>query len=103
MATGLKVITQILSEPLTRTKVKHVSGIFKEQRDYAVACRLYFHYKIKGLRYDVAVENLNKEFYLGETTLAQIIVRQRDVIEELKNLKADRKYLQSKLPHYNWY
>ncbi|QEM13461.1 hypothetical protein [Mucilaginibacter rubeus] len=103
MQLGHQLITNLLSDPLDKTNVKHVKGVYTQERDFAIACRLYFHYKIKGLRYDVAIEILNKEFYLGETTLAQIIMRKRDTIEELKNLKADSKYLQKQLPHYNWF
>jgi len=102
MALGSQLITSILTDPLERTTNKHVKGIFTQQRDYAIVCRLYYHYKLKGLRYDVAIETLNKEFYLGETTIAQIIMRERDALEKLKADQADSKYLQKKLPHYNW-
>jgi hypothetical protein len=103
MQLGHQLVTKILSEDLKKTDVKHIKGVFSEQRDFAIICRLYYHYKIKGLRYDVAINTLNKEFYLGETTLAQIIMRQRDALEELKAQQADRKYLQKELPHYSWF
>lgn len=103
MALGQQLITNILSDPLKRSDVKHVKGVFTKQRDNAIVCRLYYHYKIKGLRYDVAIGELNKEFYLGETTLAQIIMRERDILEKLKADEADRKYLQKLIPHFNWY
>lgn len=103
MQLGHQLVTKILSEDLTKTGVKHVKGVFSQRRDYAIVCRLYYHYKIKGLRYDVAVETLTNEMYLGETTLAQIIMRERDTLEELKRVQADCKYLQKKLPHYSWF
>jgi len=103
MQLGHQLITSILSEPLQKSDVKHVKGVFTQERNHAVACRLYFHYKIKGLRYDVAICELSKEFYLGETTLAQIIMRERDTINKLKEDQADRKYLQKLIPHLNWY
>jgi len=103
MALGAQLITNILSDPLERTAVKHVKGVFKSRRDHDIACRLYYHYKIKGLRYDVAVGILSNEFYLGETTLAQIIMQERDVLEKLKSDAADRKYLAKLIPHLSWY
>ncbi|GGB14353.1 MULTISPECIES: hypothetical protein [Mucilaginibacter] len=102
MALGKQLISNILSEPLKKEGVKHVKGIFKARRDHDIVCRLYFHYKIKGLQYERAVEKLNTEFYLGETTISQIIMQERDVLEKLKSEEADSKYLQKLLPHFNW-
>jgi hypothetical protein len=103
MQLGHKTVTTILSEPLKKTAVKHVKGIHTKQRDNAIVARLYYHYKLKGLRYDVAIAELSREFYLGETTLAQIIMRESEVLEILKKAKADRKYLQKAHPHYSWF
>ena len=103
MLLGNHLVTSILSEgELKKTAVKHVKGVFTENRDKAVVCRLYYHYKMKGLRYDVAIAMLNQEFYLGETTLAQIIMRERNLLEKLKSDEADRRYLSNLFPHYNW-
>ena len=102
MALGHQLVTKILTDDLVKSDVKHVKGVFTKQRDYAIVCRLYYHYKLNGLRYDVAIGLLNREFYMGETTLAQIIMRERDALEKLKADQADRKYLQKILPHYSW-
>jgi len=103
MALGKQLVASILSEPLKRSNVKHVKGVFKARRDHDIVCRLYYHYKIKGLQYERAVEELNHEFYLGETTISQIIMEERDTLEKLKADQADRKYLQKLIPHFNWY
>ena len=102
MQLGQQLVNSILSDPIERSTVKHVKGICNHKRDYAIACRLYYHFRLKGLRYDVALEELKNEFYLGETTLAQIIMREREAIEQLKTDNADRKTLQKLLPHYSW-
>lgn len=102
MLLGHQTVISILSQDLKRSNVKHVKGIFSTKRDYAIVCRLYFWYKINGKNYEKAVEKLSEEFYLGETTIAQIIMRERETLELLKSKEADRKYLQNKLPHYNW-
>lgn len=102
MALGHKVVTKVLANELKKTGAKHVKGIYSKERDYAIMCRLYYHFKIKGLRYDIAVELLSKEIYLGETTIAQIIMSERETLEKLKELNADRKYLEKELPWYNW-
>jgi hypothetical protein len=103
MQRGLITISGILTDDLKKTTVKHVRGVFSKQRDHAVMCRLYYHFKIKGLRYDVVISLLNQEFYIGETTLTQIIMRERDLLEKLKSHDADRKYFQKELPHYSWF
>ncbi|WP_295795168.1 hypothetical protein [Mucilaginibacter sp.] len=103
MLLGNQFVAGILSEPeLKKSNVKHVKGVFTENRDKAVVCRLYYHYNIKGMRYDVALATLNQEFFLGETTLAQIIMREGDLLKKLKADEADKKYLTNLFPHYNW-
>lgn len=102
MALGQQVVNSILADDLKKTNVKHVKGVFSDKRDYALMCRLYYHFKIKGLRYNVAVERLSQELYLGETTIAQIIMKERELLEQLKHVAADRKFFEKKLPWYNW-
>jgi hypothetical protein len=103
MALGHQIVTTILSEDLKKGTVKHQKGVFTSERNFKIACRLYYHFSIKGLRYDVALTRLNEEFDLSELRLAQIIMNERDNLEKLKKSNADSKFLQKKFPYFNWY
>ena len=102
MALGKQVVAKIFQDDVKSSNVKHVKGIFTHQRDYAIICRFYYHYKLRDLRYEVAVNKLSEEFYLGETTIAQIVMRESNMLERLKAENADKKHLNSLLPHYSW-
>lgn len=99
---GNQLITKLLADDLTRTEVKHVKGVFTAERNYKIACRLYYHFNMKGLRYDVAIERLHNEFNLSETRLAQIVMEQAPVLKELKEGKTGAKELQRLFPYFNW-
>jgi hypothetical protein len=105
MALGHQVVTKLLSSDLNNTGVKHVKGVFTDVRNYKIACRLYYHFSIRGLQYTRAITELHKEFDLSETRIAQIIMLQAstDALKSLKALNPDRKYFQNKFPYYNWF
>lgn len=102
MPLGQNIAQSILKEKINKTTAKHVKGVFTSERNYKIACRFYFHFTIKGLRYERCLTELNTEFDLSEIRIAQIIMLERNNLEKLKQQKADKKYLTAKIPHYNW-
>jgi hypothetical protein len=102
MALGSQLITKILSDQPKQPGAKYVKGIHSTERNYAIMCRLYYHFKIRGLNYEKAISLLNEEFFLSESRLQQIIVNDRDTLNTLKEMNVDKKYLAKKLPHFNW-
>jgi hypothetical protein len=102
MALGQQFANTILGDDLKKGTVKHQKGVFTSERNYAIACRFYFHFQIRGLRYDRALGELNKEFWLSELRLAQLIMQEGKSLEALKAAQADTKILQKKFPHFSW-
>lgn len=102
MALGSQFTQKIFEENIHKTNNKHTKGVFTGERNYKIACRFYYHFSIRGLRYERALFELNKEFDLSELRIAQLIMQSGDHLEKLKKDKADKKYLANKLPHYNW-
>ena len=102
MALGSQFVNSVLPEPITKSTLKHKKGVFTGDRNHAIACRFYFHFTIIGLRYERCLTQMNKEFFLCELRLAQIIMQQGDSLEALKQQNADRKALAKIYPHYNW-
>ena len=102
MALGTQFVNKILPEEINKTDGKHVKGVFTGERNYNIACRFYFHFTIKGMRYERCLAQLNKEFNLSELRIAQLIMMSGDDLERLKKNKVNKKYLAKKLPHFNW-
>lgn len=102
MALGKQLVNSILSTEINKSANKHVKGVFTNDRNYKIACRFYYHFSIKGLQYERALSELNKEFDLSELRIAQIVMLERDNLKKLKTDKADKKYFTAKFPHYNW-
>jgi len=103
MSLGKQVISSLLVDPINKTDAKHVKGIYTGNRNYKIACRFYYHFTIKGLQYERALTALNNEFDLSELRIAQLIMEGRDTLKELKDIKADGKYLKVKFPFYDWH
>jgi hypothetical protein len=102
MSLGRNFANKILAKDINKGASKSVKGIFTQKRNKEIACRFYYYFSIKGLQYEWILEQLNKEFYLSELRLAQIIMDCGEDLEKLKSDKADRKYLAAKIPHFNW-
>jgi hypothetical protein len=102
MALGQELTNNIYKEEVQKTAVKHVKGIFTDNRNYKIACRFHYHFYIKGLRYERTLTVLHQEFDLSETRIAQLIMAGRQHLEQLKADKADGKALQKIIPYFNW-
>lgn len=99
---GHQIVSDILADKITNTNAPHVKGVYTEDRNFAIMCRLYYHYELKGLRYDKAINMVHKEFFLSETRITQLVVEGRADLTRFKAEKADKKYFAARFPHYNW-
>jgi len=92
----------IVSNDLTLASEKHVKGCFTDERDDALASRFFYHGHLVGLRYDLCLINLSKEFFLSETVIAQRLMTRQDFIKQLRLKATTRKQLLKKYPFFNW-
>lgn len=102
MALGKQFADKIYGNDLNKSTVKHQKGAFTNERNYAIACRFHFHFEIRGLRYDRALAEVHKEFYLSELRIAQLLMTQGDSLKALKAANTDVTVLKKKLPHFSW-
>jgi len=103
MALGAQLVNEIFKEEVNKTAAKHVKGVFTDNRNYKIACRFYFHFSIKGLRYERALTQLHNEFDLSELRIAQLLMCDRDYLKQLNDEKPDAKALQKRFPYFNWF
>lgn len=102
MSLGQQLANEIFKEELQKTSVKHIKGAFTDNRNYKIACRFYYHFSIKGMRYERALMQLHTEFDLSELRIAQLIMRDREHLKKLNDEKPDVKSLQKIIPYFNW-
>ena len=92
----------IVSNDLSNNSEKHVKGCFTDDRDDALACRFFYWSNLLEKRYDVAIVNLSKEFYLSETVITQRLMKRQDFLKSLRMKDTTRRDLAKLYPHFNW-
>jgi hypothetical protein len=102
MKRGQKSLMNIVSDDITISSTKHKKGCFTNERDEALASRFYFYSGLKGLRYDVCLVSLRKEFFLSETVITQRLMEKQDFLKTLKAKDIKPNELAALYPHYNW-
>lgn len=102
MLRGQKALMAILSNDLTIASEKHVKGCFTDERDDALASRFFYHGHLIGMRYDICLVSLSKEFFLSETVIGQRLMKRQDFLKQLRLSNTTRRDLQKKYPFFNW-
>jgi hypothetical protein len=102
MLRGQKALMAIVSNDLTIASEKHVKGCFTDERDDALACRFFYWSRLMEKRYDVALVNLSKEFFLSETVISQRIMTRQAFLKRLREAETTVKELQKKYPFFSW-
>lgn len=65
--------------------------------------RYYLYGKFYGLRYELIIKQLSKEFFLSEITIPQIIEDNFEKLTAVKKAAPNREQLIEKWPHLNWH
>lgn len=101
----LKGCQKVHKEIFTDTEVvrKRSYNPRNKLRQYeCITDRYYFYGKFMHYYYEKILEELHKEFFLAEITISEIINKQIDQLQELKNTDPDKKFFKQKWPHLNW-
>ncbi|WP_312340629.1 hypothetical protein [Sphingobacterium sp.] len=103
MVRGFQTISQAFNSAVGAESEKHSKkGVFTQDRDECILYRYYYYCQIKQIRLDTALSYLEKEFFIGSTTIASRIVANSDKLKEIIGKKIDTKLLRKKYPHLNW-
>ncbi|MFB9862732.1 hypothetical protein [Rufibacter immobilis] len=73
-----------------------------DRRDDVLAHRYYYWVHLRRNRYDDALAELEKEFFLSAAVVVQRLDRRRELLRELVAWKPNPRQLGVKLPHFNW-
>jgi len=73
-----------------------------ENRNDLLASRFYYYFSILELRFEACIQNLSNDFFLGENSIEQILIKRKDLVRQLKEKNADLRYLQKQYPSWQW-
>ncbi len=97
------LFSELFEEQVIRTEEKpRPRNFFMPDRNLHLAYRYYFWAEIKFMRYDKCLEYLEKEFYITDVRIIDILSDNRNSINEIVKTKPTIKDLQKIIPHLNW-
>lgn len=102
MLRGNQALMAIVSNDLKLASKKHVKGCFTDERDDALACRFFYWSHLLEKRFDIALVNLSREFFLSETVIGQRLMKRQDYLKQLRIDETTRKDLQKIYPWFSW-
>nr|WP_067054094.1 hypothetical protein [Mucilaginibacter sp. L294] len=97
---GTQTLTAIFTEP--EPKLRKVNGSFLEDRDMAMCYRFYFYYHIIRQRLDDIPNIMEKEFYIGATTIFKRLTANDSLLKDINQNAPTRAQLRKRYPHLNW-
>jgi len=73
-----------------------------ERRDSVLTYRYYYWVHLRRKRYDDALSELEREFFLSAAVVVQRLDQRREQLKELVITKPGPVELKKILPHFNW-
>lgn len=72
------------------------------KRNELLICRYYYYIKIVGTQYHVTFTLLEKEFFLTERTMIDMLARNSGILKHLHSTKPTLKYFRDKYHWMSW-
>ncbi len=90
-----------IDEKPVEKQVKGRSASLNSQRNELLVHRFYYH-GLKGLRYDLVIAEISKEFFLTDVTIPKVIADNYPLLTALKKSPPSKQFFQKKWPHLVW-
>jgi hypothetical protein len=95
------IFTEDTPAPVEKQR-KGRSDVLNAKRNECLIDRYFFYGKFSGLRYELILDTLSKEFFLSSVTIPKIVDENLEKLIELKREKPDKSFFQNKWPHLVW-
>lgn len=103
MIRGSQTITAIFPKAIKADpNRKGNKGIYTAERDAALCYRFYFYYHILRKRFDDAVADMEKEFFISSTTIIGRLTENDALLKDIAGNSPSRNALRKRYPHFNW-
>ncbi|WP_434981555.1 hypothetical protein [Daejeonia sp. YH14] len=83
-------------------KTKGRNSELIRKRNYKLIARFYWYNSIVGLKFEKCIEELEKEFYLSNSRITDLITENAQSLSEFETKKPNEKELKKEIPFFNW-
>lgn len=77
-------------------------NIYVQERNDCMAHRFYYYYHLLKKRFDVAVADMENEFFISGSTIIAALTENDAKLKEVIAASPDRNALRKAYPHLNW-
>lgn len=103
MIKGSQTLTKIFPPSFQpEASRKGIGSIYTADRDACMAYRFYFYYQILRYRFDDAICDMEKEFFISGTTIIGRLTANDALLKDIQLNAPSRTQLRKRYPHLNW-
>ncbi|WP_145859065.1 hypothetical protein [Pedobacter suwonensis] len=101
MIRGSQTLTSIFP-PAPEAKNKGKRNVYALDRDTCMSYRFYYYYHLERKRFDDAILDMEKEFFISGRTIADRLTENNELLKDIALNAPSRKQLKQRYPHFNW-
>jgi hypothetical protein len=103
MIRGSQTLTAIFPPAIKPdAKNKGNKGLYTVERDICLAYRFYYYYHIARKRFDDAIADMEKEFFISASTIVGRLTDNDVLLKDITANAPTRPQLRKRYPHFNW-
>ncbi|QNK63961.1 hypothetical protein H7F33_05570 [Pedobacter sp. PAMC26386] len=102
MIRGSQTLTSIFPPAFENKATKGKRNAYALDRDACMSYRFYYYYHLQRKRFDDAIADMEKEFFISGRTIADRLTENNDLLKDIAQNAPDRKQLRQRYPHFNW-
>lgn len=96
------LFNDVFAKKEKKTTTQRPRNFFLPERNEALLYRYYYHAEINRYRYDVCLEELEKEFYITSLRIVFVLSENAEKLSEIVNNKPPVNEIAKIFPHFNW-
>lgn len=98
----LTLFNAIFGDKKETEQEKRIRNHHMPRRNEHLILRYYYHAETKKLAYEACLAELEKEFYLTERRIIDVLSECDEQLRQLVAVKPSLKEIKAKAPHYVW-
>ena len=99
---GVSLFKDIFPEPAPEVQRRGRSITFDAERNECLVSRYYFFGLKTGLKYDMLLRIISKQFWISERTVSNILFANHHLLVKVRKDQPTKQELEKRWPHLNW-
>lgn len=99
---GVTLFKDIFTQEAPEAQRRGRSTTFDNERNECLITRYYFFGLKTGLRYELLVRIISRQFWISQRTVQNILFANHDILVRLRKENPTKTDLEKKWPHLNW-